>query len=66
MEGINIKMQSVVVDLSETDMFIISHALSMCCDNEELITGASLLFGCDKDQVTASLDKMNEVLTIKE
>lgn len=66
MEGINVKMQKVLVDLNETDVFIISHALSECCENEQLVKELSVLFNCDKDEVTKSLDKMIEVLTINE
>ena len=57
------QIQKVVVDVTEDDMFIISHALSKCCDDSDLLNEMSLLFNKFEYEVTESLDKMIDVLT---
>ena len=57
------KIQKVVVDITEDDMFIISHALSKCCDDSDLLNEMSLLFNKFEYEVTESLDKLIDVLT---
>ena len=57
------QIQKVVVDVTEDDMFIISHALSKCCDDSDLLNEMSLLFNKFEYEVTESLDKMIVVLT---
>lgn len=57
------QIQKVVVDVTEDDMFIISHALSKCCEDSSLLNEMSVLFSRDEYEVTESLDKMIDVLT---
>ena len=60
------QMQKVIVDVTEDDMFIISHALSKCCEDSNLLNEMSVLFSRDEYEVTESLDKLIDVLTTEQ
>ena len=61
-----VQVQKVIVNVTEDDMFIISHALSKCCDDSNLLNEMSVLFSRDEYEVTESLDKMIDVLSTTE
>ena len=63
MEGISVKTERPVVNLTEKQMFILSHTLTECCDNQDLIAELKLLLGVSEDEVLDAFDKLLEVFT---